>query len=208
MSYRTTVVLLAVLIILAGAVYYLQKQPTAAEVAQKQKTPQIVTFASTDATKLVVSGTDKTTSIVKSGATWNLELPQPGPADNGRVNGWADQLGQLTADRVIDEASDLGGYGLAQPKFSVEVDLQGGKTVKLAFGDKTPDGSDYYVRFPDDQTKAKSVYLVNAPLGDDLSSALTKPPQALPTPTALPTLVPGPTSAVTPAATPLASPTP
>jgi len=208
MSYRTTAILLAVLIILAGAVYYLQKQPTAAEVAQQQKTPQIVNFATTDATKLVVSGTITTTSIVKSGTTWNLEQPQPGPADNGRVNGWADQLGQLTADRVIDGASDLGTYGLAQPKFSVEVDLQGGKTVKLAFGDKTPDGSDYYVWFPDDQTKAKSVYLVNAPLGDELSSALTKPPQAVPTPTALPTLVPGPTWAITPAGTPLASPTP
>jgi hypothetical protein len=208
MSYRTTVVFLVVLIILAGAVYYLQQQPTAANVAQQQKTPQIVTFASTDATKLVVSSTDKTTSLVKSGTIWNLEQPQPGPADNGRVNGWADQLGQLTADRVIDGATDLGTYGLAQPKFLLEVDLQGGTTVKLAFGDKTPDGSDYYVRFPDDQTKAKSVYLVNAPLGDDLSSALTKPPQAVATPAALPTLVPLPASAITPAGTPLASPTP
>jgi hypothetical protein len=208
-SFRTTGILLAVLIVLAAVVYYLQQQPAPSDQAQKANNPQIVTFASTDAQKLVITGTDKTTSVVKSGSSWNLAGPVNGPADSGRVDGWTDQIGSLTANRVLDNVTDLSTYGLTNPKFNVEVDLTGGKSVKLAFGDKTPDGSDYYVRLPDDQSKAKSVYLVNAPLGDDLSSALTTPPKAPPTPTPLPTLLPAATGTLTgPAAAPTAAGTP
>jgi hypothetical protein len=190
MSFRTTGVLVAVLLILGGIVYYLMQQP-APSTATTTKQPAVVTFTPGDATKLVISAADKTTELDKSGDTWTIGKPQAGPADATRVQGWIDQFGNLTADRAIDNVSDFGTYGLTQPKMNVQIALQGGKTVNLQFGNKTPDGGDYYVRVPDDSTKASSVYLVGVSLGDDLNSALTKPPVALPTPTPLPTLVPG-----------------
>lgn len=190
MSFRTTAALLAVLIILAGAVYYVTLQPATDPTAASAKRSPVVTFTPTDATKIVVSSADKTTEVTKSGSTWTITKPDSGPAEVAQVEGWADQIGTLTSDRVIDGASDLSAYGLASPKFNVQVDLKTGTSIKLAFGDKTPDGADYYVRLPDDATKAKSVFLIGSALGDDLSGALTKPPKALPTPTPLPTLVP------------------
>jgi len=129
--------------------------------------------------------------------------PVQTPADAGRVEGWLDQLGTLTADRVINGATDLSQYGLSQPKVNVEVGLSANKSAKLVLGDKTPDGSDYYAQVQND----KNVYLVNAPLGDDLQSALSSPPKAVPTPTALPTLVPPSPSAVGPAVSPVATTT-
>lgn len=206
MNYRTTAALLAVLVILAGVVYYLQGQPTPGT-ASATATPAVVTFAPADATKLVISSGDKSTELALAGSTWNIVKPEATPADATRVQGWVDQLSALTADRVIDNAADLSTYGLKQPKLNLEVDLNGGKSVKLAFGDKTPDGADYYVQVLSDPAKAKSVYLIGAPLGDDLASALTKPPQAVPTPTALPALAPAPTlNAPKPVATPVATP--
>jgi len=203
-----TAILLGVLVVLAGVVYYLSQQPTPQEAANKAKTPQILTFNAVDASKVVISGGDKTTEIQRSGSTWELVKPIQTPADANRVEGWVDQLSNLTADQVVENASDLSQYGLAQPKVNVEVSLSAGKTAKLMLGDKTPDGNDYYAQVPDD----KKVYLVNSPLGDDLTNALTQPPKALPTPTPLPTLVPAtpapgsetPTSAanLTPTATP------
>src|SRR5438552_1038153 len=158
MNVRTTAILLGVLIILAGVVYYLQQQPTPNEAAAKAKTPQIVSYTPSQATKLVISAADKTTELQRTSSGWNLVRPEPTPADNSRVEGWIDQIGALTADRAIDGATDLGSYGLSPPKLNVEVDLSAGAPVKLAFGDKTPDGADYYVRLPDDATKAQSVY--------------------------------------------------
>ncbi|HLZ08771.1 MAG TPA: DUF4340 domain-containing protein, partial [Chloroflexota bacterium] len=121
---------------------------------------------------------------------------------------WVDQIANLTAERSIDGVTDLASYGLTSPRLNVEVDLQDGKLVKLQFGAKTPDGGAHYVRLPDDATRANSVYLIGSPLGDDLNSALAKPPVAVPTPTPFPTLVPAnltPPSVVLPAT---ATPTP
>lgn len=201
MSYRMTAILLAVLIVLGGVVYYVQQQPAPKSTAAKSN-PSVLSFSPTDATKLVISSGDKATEVSRQGSNWTLVKPEAGSADNARVQGWIDQIGNLTADRAIDNPSDLSSYGLTKPKLNVEVDLGGGKTVKLVFGDKTPDGSDYYVQVPSDPAKAKAVYLISAPLGDDLISALTKPPKALPTPTPLPTLAPAPS-----ANAPLPSPT-
>lgn len=192
MSYRTTIALVALLIILAGAVYYVQGQPSPQSAATPSR-PAVISFAPADATKLIVASGDKSTEVDRVGTAWNLVKPESTPADQARVQGWIDQLGTLTADRVLDNVSDLSSYGLSQPKMNLEVDLTGGKSVTLAFGDKTPDGASYYVRLPNDPAKAKSVYLISAPLGDDLTSALAKPPKALPTPTPLPALSPAPT---------------
>lgn len=188
---------------LAGIVYYLSQQPTPQEASEKAKNPQILTFSAGDATKLVISGTDQTTEIERAGTSWQLVKPIQTPADANRVEGWLDQLGNLTADQVVDAATDLSQYGLSQPKVNVEVSLQAGKTAKLMLGDKTPDGNDYYAQVPND----KKVYLVNSPLGDDLKNALTQPPKAVPTPTPLPTLVPVTPQAGNASPTAVASPT-
>lgn len=198
-----TAILLGILVILGGVVYAVSQQPTPDEARAKAKTPQILSFATNDATRLVISGGEKTTEVERAGSSWTLRKPIETPADAARVEGWLDQLGNLTADRVIDGATDLKQYGLAPAKLSVEVSLPSGKSARLLLGDKTPDGSDYYAQVANDQ----KVYLVSAPLGDDLQNALTAPPKATPTPTPLPTLVPGSPTAGTPAVTPSAGAT-
>ena len=201
MSFRVTAALLAVLIILGGVVYYVTQQPAPSATGTANSTTVILTFSPTSVTKLVLAGSGKTTEVDNSGGNWLLAATKA-PADSGRVGGWVNTLANLTADRTIDNASDLATYGLATPKLTLTV-AAGDTTSVVAFGDKTPDGNDYYVRLPNDTAKAKSVYLVSSYLGDDLLSALTTPPVAPPTPTAGPTLVPGatlvppPTPAVT-----------
>lgn len=201
MSFRVTAALFAVLIVLGGVVYYVTQQPAPASTSAGDTSAVILSFAPTSVTKLVLAGSGKTTELDNASGNWLLAATKE-PADSGRIGGWVNTLAQLTADRTIDNASDLATYGLATPKLTLTV--QTGDTASVVdFGDKTPDGNDYYVRLPKDAAKAKSVYLVSSYLGDDLLSALTTPPTAPPTPTAGPTLVPGatlvppPTPAVT-----------
>ncbi|HLH72626.1 MAG TPA: DUF4340 domain-containing protein [Chloroflexota bacterium] len=199
MSYRLTAVLLAILVILGGVVFYVTKQPSSSASGANSSTPQIVSFSSTDASKLVITGGNTTMEVDKSGADWKIAQPIQGAADTNRVQGWLDQLSTLTADRVITDTSDLGQFGLATPGFTTSVTLSSGKQISLSFGNKTPDQGDYYVRV----AGTGPIYLVSATLGDDLKSALTQPPKALPTPTVAPTLPP---QALPP--TPAGTPTP
>jgi hypothetical protein len=189
-NFRVTAALLAVLIILGGAVYYISQSPAPPAAGAAPTPATVLKLNAPDVTKLIISGGTNSTELDKSGNDWALAKPTAGPADNARVGGWVDQIASLSANRTIDSVSDLGSYGLANPSLKVEVDLTGGTSVNLLFGDKTPDSASYYVNLPDDPTKATSVYLVGSPLGDDLKSALTKPPIAVPTPTPFPTLVP------------------
>jgi len=205
-SFRVTGALLATLIVLAGVVYYISQQPAPSTSGQAQSNPVILSFASASVNKLVLSGSGKTTEIDQSNGQWILS-PTKEPADAGRVGGWVDTLAQLTADRTIDNPTNLATYGLATPKLTVTVSY-GGTSAVVDFGDKTPDGGDYYVRLPNDSTRSKSVYLVSSSLGDDLLSALTTPPKAPPTPTPGPTLVPVTPLATPPVATPGATTTP
>lgn len=194
------------LIVLAGVVYYVSQQPTPQEAQANANNPTILSFATTDATKLVITGGGKTTEIDRTGNGWQIVKPIQTPADPSRVNDWLSQLGNLTADQKVKSSSDLAQYGLTRPELNVTVSLQAGKSARLTLGDKTPDGNDYYAQVPNDQ----AVYLVSATLGDDLKSALTNPPKARPTPTPQPTLVPAitPTAVATPSGTPSATATP
>jgi hypothetical protein len=195
MNFRVTAALLAVLIVLGGIVYYISQSPPPPAAGAAPTPASVLKLSSTDVTKLILTGGTNLTELDKDGNSWVIAKPTSGPADNGRVGGWVDQISNLSAERTIDDVSDLGSYGLVNPSLKVEVDLSTGAPLNLQFGDKTPDGASYYVNLPSDSTKAKSVFLVSAPLGDDLKGALTKPPVAIPTPTSLPTLVP---STITP----------
>ena len=205
MSFRVTAALLAVLIVLGGVVYYVSQQPAPSTSSQGQSTSVILSFAANSVSKLVLTGSGKTTEIDQSGGNWVLGATKE-PADSGRVGGWVNTLAQLTADRTIDNPTSLATYGLTTPKLTLTVAM-GDKSAVVDFGDKTPDGGDYYVRLPNDSTRSKSVYLVSSSLGDDLLSALTTPPKAPPTPTAGPTLVPT-TPGTAPAPAPVGTATP
>ncbi|HUX87139.1 MAG TPA: DUF4340 domain-containing protein [Chloroflexota bacterium] len=199
MNFRLTAALLGILVLLGGVVYYVSNQASPSAATASAKTPQIVTFASAEVSKLIVSSGKTTMEVDKSGANWQLVQPTKGPADPNRVQGWLDQLSALTADRVITDTTDLGQYGLTSPTFTTEVTLTAGKKVTISFGNKTPDGGDYYARV----AGSNPVYLVSATLGDDLKSAMTQPPVPVPTQTIAPTL---PANALPP--TPVVVPTP
>src|SRR5712692_8667991 len=80
-SYRTTAAMLAVLIILAGAVYYITRTPAPDTTGSAVKTQPVLTFTAADATKLVLTASDKTTELTKNGSNWTIAQPIQGPAE-------------------------------------------------------------------------------------------------------------------------------
>ncbi len=70
----------------------------------------------------------------------------------------------LTADQLVvkKNTEDLAQYGLDNPPVSVIGDIKERKSIILHIGNKTVDGSNYYVRLDDDKT----VYLIQSSVGN------------------------------------------
>jgi hypothetical protein len=86
--------------------------------------------------------------VVKEGEGWRLAAPLQAPADKSEVDALVSSLESLQMEEVVAEApGDLGQFGLAPPRTSVGVRVQGAsEPVKLLVGEKTPDGGALYAK--------------------------------------------------------------
>ncbi|HET6312931.1 MAG TPA: DUF4340 domain-containing protein [Chloroflexia bacterium] len=196
--YRTTIILLVLLVALGGLAMVLGGNRGATD-TPGVPTPAPVTYVWQDDNPVTgldaVSGTQKLV-IIKDVTTtiWSIREPISDTADPFAVGNLADQLQNLQATSTITDASDLAQFGLADPGVTLTVafsDTAGTKRT-LLLGGKTIDGSAYYAKTSD---KA-DVYLVSNSIVEPLRSWFDAPPKVVPTATPLlPTI--GPTQEVT-----------
>ena len=208
--YRTTIILVAVLIALGALAFFLTNQQGTGDVADfSTPTPDPTLLVWQESDQLVgidvVSGTQRVVlrKDVES-ASWVIQEPISDTADTFVVSPVADNLQNLRATTVITDAQDLAQFGLDDPSLSVTAtfsDTEGTRHTVL-IGSATVDGSAYYGKRPD----ADTVYLIGNVTVEPLRSWLTSPPKAQPTPTPIPITV-VPTSEVTPTTAGTAGPT-
>jgi hypothetical protein len=183
MKFRTTGILLVVFVLLAGYVFLVEmkKQPAATPV---DKSTWILTLASDDVQKLMVTDAGQTMTLARDAGEWYIGDVGGELADAGRVGMVVDSLVDLRAARVLTQTSEsLAAFGLENPAMTVVVVLSGGQET-LWIGAKNPQGSQYYV-----QRKGQTpIYLVYASTVDDLKLLVSEPPvQPTPTPGITPT---------------------
>jgi hypothetical protein len=152
---RSFLVLLAVAIGLGAYVYFVEsKRPAGDEASKKQKVFNVESDKIDQVT--IKSASGDTTTLKKSGTSWQITQPAAGQADQAEASGVASNLASAEIQRVIDEnPSDLKEFGLAAPRIDVAF-KSGNQDHRLLIGDKTPTGSDLYAR-ADDQ---KKVFLI------------------------------------------------
>jgi hypothetical protein len=191
MKLRNTLILIAILALLGGYVYFFE--------LRKESEPSddggFVTVLNLDATQIVGITVNKTedgaTTMARvrreAGQGWQIVEPAQEAADDVRVDNLAGLLARLQATRKIEEsASDLSLYGLKEPAFEIVVTLQDGGEQILAIGEMNPTKSGYYGQRKGDP----AVYLLPISPASDLEDWLLAPPK-LPTPTPEPTAKPG-----------------
>ena len=140
----------ALMVILAGGVYWSNRQPKKEDTktAGKDESPKILSIPEGDITALSIKRKDGSETVVRKDAAgkWALTSPKQLGADTDALNGINNTLSSLTGDRVVEEkAADLSAYGLNAPAVEVVVTKKDGKTQKLIIGDDTPTGSGVYV---------------------------------------------------------------
>jgi len=189
MRFRTTLVLVLAFIALGAYVglVELNKKP---EQSPADKALWILTLGKDDVTELEVADGEKSIFFARQGDKWYVGGIGGSEADEGRVNSVVASLVDLRSSRIITEAEGLATYGLESPKARVRLGLTGGKSETLLIGDKTPQGSAYYIQ----RQGSPTIYTAWASLFDDLKGFVATPPyKPTPTPQPSPLETPAPT---------------
>jgi hypothetical protein len=147
---KSTGILVAVLVILAGATWWLiSTQDTAVSKKTVYKMPQKeitrVTLEKTGAPKIVLE--------VGEANKWQIVEPIKDPAYGTTVETVLQALAKVEAEVIYKdskEAGNLADYGLAPAVTTVQADFKG-KTAskKLLIGNQTPVGYKYFAKFED-----------------------------------------------------------
>jgi Domain of unknown function (DUF4340) len=159
-GFRSTFVLLLVLLGLVGYIYFYEmKRPAPGETAeQKQKVFGVEANAIAEIDVKAASG-DRTV-LKKAGDAWRIVEPIDAKADEGEATGIVTNLASLEIQRVVEEkAADLAQFGLAAPRIEVGFKKAGQAAAsRLLLGDKNATGGELYAKLPD----SPRVFLISA----------------------------------------------
>ena len=142
---RSFVGLLVVLIGLGAYLYFVESKRDPADTAEKRA--KVFTVEADAIQEVTVrSESGQRTTLRKSGSDWQIVEPTAAPADGAEISGIASNLARLEEERLVEEnATDLGQFGLAEPRIEVAFKA-GGDEQRLLIGSKTPTGSDLYAK--------------------------------------------------------------
>jgi hypothetical protein len=197
MNPRVTLGLLAVLLALAGYVYFAPASGgSAGQPAAKEKAvdPQLEVFSFQDAEiqRLAVEKGGQQTVVEKNAeGNWTLQ-PTGEPADRLRLNGLLLRLSNLRASRRFAEPGSLADYGLATPETVATLTKADGTRLVLELGAAAPAEAGTYAKRADDP----AVFIISRAIVQDLDRLIAEPPRE-PTPAPSPSPAPA-----TPTATP------
>src|SRR5215469_3224193 len=143
----------AVLLVLAGGIFFSNKQQAAKEKAPAANAnPKIVSLPEDQFQEIrIQKSTGDTLDLKKENGKWTMTAPKALPADSDSVSSLVSTLSNVSADATIeDKAADLTPYGLAKPSMQVQITPKSGKTVTLEIGDDTPTSSGAYAKLAAD----------------------------------------------------------
>jgi Domain of unknown function (DUF4340) len=160
---KSTLFLIVVLAGLGAYIYFVDSKTPASTVGPggiASETKDKAFTVEADKIEEVRVTADKQTSVLKKvNGTWQLVEPVKSDADQTEASALANTLAGLEVNRVVEEnAADLSGYGLADPRFKVAFKAADGAGGELYIGEKTATQNDLYAV----KAGEKRVFLVPA----------------------------------------------
>jgi Domain of unknown function (DUF4340) len=154
MPVRGLLVAVVILGILAGGVYWSERNKAAEDAKEASGGPsKLVNVKQEDVRKVEIRRRDAPAVVLErdKANNWQMLAPETWRVDQDETGGLASSYSGLSYDRVVEErATDLAGYGLQPPSLEVIFTAKDGKTRKLMIGDETPTGSAVFAKFEDD----------------------------------------------------------
>src|SRR5215475_5932919 len=139
---------LAVLVILAGTLYWSNRRKSSDDTskASADTPPTILKLDQGSIDKLEVKKKQAESLVLtKAGSgDWQITAPKPLRADQSAVTGILSDVSALNSERLVDDkAANLAPYGLDQPALELDLTEKNHQSEKLLIGNNTPTGSVY-----------------------------------------------------------------
>jgi hypothetical protein len=194
---RNTLILVAVFAVLFGYVWFVEAPKTPAQLGTPTPPmPVVFNLKAADVKSIEIRDLQapRQVTVTRAGSGWQVEQPVAKGADAPAVDNAVSQLVNLQATRVLTDTTLFSQYFIT-PTIEARLVMSDTTSYAITVGNKTPDGSDYYVSYTGDHSK---VFLVSTIDIDTLKGWLDTPPyEPTPTPTFTPTTPPTATPPVT-----------
>ncbi|MEE9611379.1 MAG: DUF4340 domain-containing protein [Desulfatiglandales bacterium] len=177
MSYRTTLLLVIILLLLGSLVYLFPKK----------NSPESPLFGpevwSVDTEKINrieihLPKEGQNVAFVKgSDDFWYFDEEDKSPVDKGRWAGIVLLVSGPSSRRLISQkAEDPSVYGFKKPNMEIIVTVQDHETLKVVVGDRTPNRANYYVKLSD----YDPIYTVDRSWQETMKRLVKEPPRPKP----------------------------
>ena len=165
-----TIILLCVLAVCVGGYLVIQGQTSQSTTAatENKESVALAGHELEDLTALSWTADEGTIRFTKSDAGWRYDADSAFPANATTLDGLANKLIALTADRSVDNVTDLSIYGLSEPAFTVTAEWSDGTSTAYGLGDATAFADGYYVSRSGDS----KVYIVTTSLKTTFNKTL------------------------------------
>src|SRR3989304_3623428 len=149
MSFRTTLIVALILVLLGGYAYFIEFKGSEKKKEQEEKQKTLLEVKKDEVAEIRLDGLEQPVKIVSSSnETWQITSPLQARADETAVSRILNQLEKLKYHEIIEEQpKDLASYGLDAPKLTVQIVLKknlGERSVMV--GGRNPVGNLYYLR--------------------------------------------------------------
>ncbi len=146
MSYRRTLLFLAVFAALAAFLYFYEIKGGEARREAEQKAELLFSFDPENAMRLALRRPGQTIVAEKHDGKWEIREPVTAPAEQGTVEQIVKTLADLKYERDLGPQTDLGQFGLVEPEAGVDIDDAQGRIAGLLLGGSTPVGDTLYIK--------------------------------------------------------------
>ncbi len=152
MRLRTILILLVILLALGGY-FYFTNRPEPPPKPETQLFVWLIEMEEIEHIEIRLPHEDKSQAFIKEeDRSWHFDDPQRSSVDMERWGGGIPLLlSGPGAKRVIAENATqekLAEFGLTQPQMEIILTLEDGYILNITVGDRTPDGTAFYVKAP------------------------------------------------------------
>jgi hypothetical protein len=165
MSFKTTIVIAILLLLLGGYAYWFEYKGGQKREELKEKEKTLLEVKKEDVTQIQIEGIENGPAILvpESKEAWKLTRPLQTRADQGTVDRILVSFEKIQYKEIIEEQpKNLNAYELENPKMTVRLTLKGNVQRAISIGAKNPIDNVYYIRMNNDPR----VYLAEGQVGD------------------------------------------
>ena len=149
MSFKaTTWILIAALAAIAGYFFLVDEKNRVQSVAEHKLSTKLFRYRPEDVERFIlINPKGERIEVARSGSGWKIVSPVEAPGAGPEISSFLDQIVPGRKRSELENVLNLADYGLEKPFATLIIHRSGGAAADTLFvGDKTPTGSNCYVR--------------------------------------------------------------